>query len=222
MNTQISRFIVGVAIAIVGAALLLDGLNIVATGHLLADWWPLLVIIGGIAMFINDSKNYVWALVVMAIGVFIQLRVLGYYADINIWQVIWPIVLITVGVSIVFGRSTLPRAKVEAGSDDIMAILGGSDQNNSSDNFTSSKITAILGGAKIDLRKATIKKSATIQVFTLMGGVEIVVPRTVVIKNQTNAILGGVEDKSDQDVVKDAPTLTIVGDVIMGGVEIKN
>lgn len=222
MNTQISRLLIGATLAVVGVALLLDGLTIIETGAILKDWWPLLIIVGGVAMLLNDSKDYLWALGVMVAGVFVQLRVLGYYSDVNVWSVLWPMVLIGVGVSVVFGRSVLPQSKVVAGSDDIVALLGGTDQKNVSENFTGSRITAVLGGATIDLRKAVIKKSATIQIFTLMGGVEIVVPRTVIIKNQTNAILGGVENKADQEPAKNAPVLTIVGDVIMGGVEIKN
>lgn len=222
MNTQLSRLLIGAALSIFGVALLLDALTIIDTGSILRIWWPMLIVVGGIAMLISDRKNYLWSLAVVVAGVFIQLRVLGFYEDINLWQVIWPLIIIGVGVSIAMGRSILPQAKVTSGSDDIMAILGGSDQKNMSDDFTGSKVTAILGGAKIDLRKAAIKESATIQVFTLMGGVEIVVPRTVMIKNQTNAILGGIENKTDQDALKNAPVLTIVGDVILGGIEIKN
>lgn len=222
MNTQISRLLIGAAIVIFGTALLLNALTIIDTSSILQTWWPMLLIVGGIAMLVNDSKNYLWSLAIIIVGVFVQLRALGFYEDINLWQVIWPLVIIGAGISIAMGRSILPQSKVEAGSDDIMAFLGGSDQKNISENFTGSRVTAILGGAKVDLRKVTIKKNATIQLFTLMGGVELVVPRNVIVKNQTNAILGGVENKTDQDVVKNAPVLTIIGDVIMGGVEIKN
>lgn len=222
MNNQISRLLTGAIIAILGAALLIDGLNIFDTGSILATWWPLLIVAAGVTIFVNDSKSYIWALVLVLIGVFAQLRELGFYEDVNLWQVAWPVILIVIGVSIVLGRSIMPQTKVDAESDDIMAILGGSDQVNRSDDFTSSRVTAILGGAKIDLRKAMIKKEATIQVLAIMGGIELVVPRNVVVKNQTNAILGGIENKTDQDVAKNAPVLTIVGDVIMGGVEIKN
>ncbi len=222
MKTYISRLIIGAAIVIVGGALLLDGLNIVDTSSVLKNWWPLLIVAAGVAMFINDSKNYIWAFIVMAAGVFVQLRVLGYYSDINVWQVLLPLVLIVVGVSVATGRAVFPQTKVEEGSDDVVAILGGSDHINSSEDFVSSKVTAILGGAKIDIRKATIKKAATVELFTIMGGVEIVVPRGVIVVNKTNSILGGIENKTDQEVTKSSPTLTILGDVIMGGVEIKN
>lgn len=173
-------------------------------------------------MLVNDSRNYLWPLIVIVAGVFAQLRVLGYYSDVNLWQVFWPLVLVGVGVSVAMGRSAIPRKGVKASDDDVVAILGSSDQKNMSDNFTGSKATAILGGAKIDIRKTTIKKSATVEVFVIMGGVELVVPRGVIIRNQTNAILGGVENKTDQEVTKNSPVLTVVGDVVMGGVEIKN
>lgn len=79
-----------------------------------------------------------------------------------------------------------------------------------------------MGGAKLDLRKATIKKEATVEVFALCGGIELVVPREITVRNQTSAILGGVEDKSEREGGKNAPVLYITGDVIMSGVEIKN
>lgn len=221
MNAYISRLIIGIAVLAVGAALLLDALNIVNTSSLLSNWWPSLIILGGVAMLVSDTRNYLWALLVIIVGVATQLRVLG-YADVNPWQVFWPLALIMIGLSIIFRRPTLSRRASETDSDDIVAILGGSDQKNMSDDFSGSKITAILGGTKLDLRKATIKKSATINLFALMGGVELVVPRGVIVKNRTNAILGGIENKTDQDITKDSPTLTITGDVILGGVEIKN
>lgn len=205
-----------------GLALLGDALNIFNTSELLATWWPLAIILGGVAMLISDNKNYVWALLVIIAGVFLQLRLLGYYENIDVWQVLWPVILIGVGLSIVLGRSAMPHTRVEPGSDNIVALLGGSEQKNTSGDFTGSKVTSIMGGAKIDLRKATIKKTATLEIFALMGGIEIIVPRNVAIKNQTNVFMGGVENKTDQDIDRNSPTLTFAGDVIMSGVEIKN
>lgn len=222
MKAYIARLIIGAAIIIVGGALFLDGLHIVDTSSILNNWWPLLIVTAGVAMLVSDSKNYIWAFIVMAVGVFVQLRVLGFYSDVNIWQVLVPLVLIIIGVSVATGRAIFPQTRIAESSDDVVAILGGSDHKNLSDDFTASKVTAILGGAKIDLRKATIKKEATIEVLTLMGGIELVVPRSVIIENKTNAILGGVDNKTDQEITKNSPRLVIVGDVIMGGVEIKN
>lgn len=106
--------------------------------------------------------------------------------------------------------------------EDITAILGGSDQRNSSQDFKGSKVSAIMGGVKLDLRKAVIKKEATIEIFTFWGGVELLVPSNVIVKNKSSVILGGIEDKTERDTSKDAPVLYITGDIIMAGVEVKN
>ena len=221
MKAYISRLFVGAAVFSVGAAFLLDTLHVIDTDHFFADYWPLFIILAGIIMLINDVKSYLWAGIVIAFGVITQLRTLE-IIDINPWQIFWPLVLIIIGVSIAFKRPTSLKRNSTTTADDIVAVMGGSDHKSTAPDFTSSRLTAIMGGAKIDLRKAVIKTSATIEVFGLMGGIEIVVPRTVIIKNKTNVILGGVENKTDQEEAKNAPTLTIIGDVIMSGVEIKN
>lgn len=220
MKATITRIVTGLAIIAVGAGFLLDNFNIIEFGKIAGDWWPLAVILTGILIFVNDARSYLWALIVVGAGVLFQLRELG-FADINPWQFFWPVVIIAVGLSIVLRRGPHPQiSKTER--DDLTAILGGTEQKNRSDDFKGSKLTAVMGGAKLDLRKATIKKEASIEVFTFWGGIEIIVPRDVIVRNQTSAILGGIEDKSEQEVGKNAPVLYITGDVIMAGVEIKN
>lgn len=220
MNAQFTRIVTGLIVAAVGVGFLLDSFNIIAFGELASSWWPLLVIAAGIMIFISDPKSYIWALLVTGFGVVFQLQQLE-IVDVNPWQIFWPAVIIAVGISIIFSRA--PGHKVsKAERDDMTAVLGGSEQMNTSADFRGSKQTAVLGGTKLDLRKAKIKKEATIEIFTFWGGVELIVPRDVIVRNQTSVILGGVEDKTDQDTTKDSPVLYIIGDVVMAGVEIKN
>lgn len=221
MDKNITRFVTGIGIIAVGLGLLLGNLNVFNFGDFISTWWPLAIIIAGVLILINDSKNYIWALIVLVFGIALQLRELD-IVTVSPWQFFWPLVIIAVGVSILVNRSGARQLVSREERDDIRAILGASEQKNQSTDFKGSKITAILGGVELDLRKAVIKHDATIEVFSLMGGVEIKIPRNVVVKNQTSAILGGVEDGTDQDLSKSAPTLYITGDVILAGVEIKS
>lgn len=221
MKAQLSRIILGLVIIGVGTGFLLDTLGVFNFGDIAATWWPLAVILVGILIFINDAKNYLWALLVVGIGVLWQLKALD-VVDINPWQLFWPAVIIVVGLSILFNRSATRLRVSKSERDDVTAIMGGSDQRNSSPDFKASKVTAVMGGVKLDLRKAVIKKEATVEVFSFWGGVELIVPRDITVKNQTSVILGGVEDKSEREGGKDAPVLYVIGDVIMAGVEIKN
>jgi hypothetical protein len=60
---------------------------------------------------------------------------------------------------------------------------------------------------------------AIVNVFAVMGGHEIRVPR-VDDRSDVLPVMGGVEDKTRGD--DDGPTLFVRGFVMMGGVEIKN
>lgn len=221
MNKNITRFVTGIGIIVVGFGLLLGNLNVFNFGDFISTWWPLAIVLAGVLILVNDAKSYIWALIVIAFGVVLQLRELD-IVSVNPWQLIWPLVIVAVGVSILVNRSGSRQLVSKEHRDDIRAILGGSQQKNRSEDFKGSKLTAILGGVELDLRKAVIKNDATVEVFSLMGGIEIKVPRNVIVKNQTSAILGGVEDSTDQELSKTSPTLYITGEVILAGVEIKS
>lgn len=211
----------GLAIVSVGVGFLLGNLGILNFNELAGTWWPLAVILGGVLIFISDPKSYLWALLVLGLGVLWQLQKLG-ITDVNPWQLFWPAVIILVGFSILMNRSAARLRVSKTEREDVTAILGGSDQRNGSQDFKGSKVSAIMGGVKLDLRKAVIKKEATIEIFTFWGGVELLVPSNVIVKNKSSVILGGIEDKTERDTAKDAPVLYITGDIIMAGVEVKN
>lgn len=222
-----SRIITGLLVLAVGVGLLLSNLNVLNFGDIVRDWWPTIIIVSGIIIFLSDMKNYLWALIVTAFGVATQLHILD-LIPVNAWQLVWPIIIIVIGISILVNRAVFAgagnsAAKVsKADREDVTAILSGTDQKNHSTDFKGAKITAIMGGAQVDLRKAVIKKEATIEIFSLMGGVELIVSEDVMVKCSTSNILGGIENKASAPSSKDAPVLHVIGDVIMAGVEIKN
>lgn len=218
---SLTRSITGLLIVAVGLSFLLTNLNVLPFSVAIGDWWPMFVIVGGILILLNDRKNYLWALLVIALGVVFQLNQLN-IIDVNPWQLFWPAVIIIVGVSIMTSHK-VPRKNIEASErEDVTAVLSGSETKVQSKDFKASRVTAVCGGVTLDLREATIKKEATIDLFSLWGGIEIYVPKNVIVKNNTSVILGGVENNTAADTDRDAPVLHVVGDVVMAGVEIKN
>ena len=221
MKQHIGRIGVGLAFIAGGALLLLNNFNALNVGDMLSSWWPVIIMLASIIMLINDRSSYMWAGLVFAVGALLQLRELD-IVSFTPWQVIWPLVIMFVGVSILVNLSK-PHGKVRSGSQDsITAILGGNEKRNTSDDFQGANITALLGGAKLDIGRATIKKEARINILGFWGGIEIVVPRGVIVRNETSAILGGVEDTTEKAAGKNAPVLYITGDVIMAGADIKH
>lgn len=220
MKTSYTRIFAGLGVVLLGGLLLLDSLNINGFDNVISTWWPLFVIGAGVLVFLNDVRSYLWALLIVGFGVIYQLKNLG-IVDFNPWQIFWPAVIIVVGLSIIFRHSGGREKLTKQESDDVSAILGGIDHVNKADDYKGGKVTAVLGGVKIDLRKAVIKNEATLDVFALMGGVELIVPENVVVKSKAAVIMGGIENKAQVAAGKNAPTLYITGDIIMAGVEVK-
>ncbi len=218
---SLTRTIIGLLIVAVGASFLLTNLDILPFDVGIAQWWPLFIVAGGVVMLLSDVRNYLWALLVIGLGVLFQLKQFG-IVDVNPWQLFWPAIIIVLGVSVMTSRGS-SRGKIAASDrEDVMAILSGSEARVESKDFKGSRVTSICGGAMIDLRKAVIKKEATIDVFAFWGGIEIIVPEHVMVKNNTSAIMGGVEQQAGGDAVKEgSPILYITGDVVMSGVEVK-
>ena len=218
---SLTRTIIGLLIVAVGASFLLTNLNILPFDVGIAQWWPLFIVAGGVVMLLSDVRNYLWAMLVIGLGVLFQLKQFG-IVDVNPWQLFWPAIIIVLGVSVMTSRGS-SRGKIAASDrEDVMAILSGSEVRVESKDFKGSRVTSICGGAMIDLRKAVIKKEATIDVFAFWGGIEIIVPEHVMVKNNTSVIMGGVEQQAGGDAVKEGgPILYVTGDVVMSGVEIK-
>jgi predicted membrane protein len=101
------------------------------------------------------------------------------------------------------------------------AFFSGVDQQNRSSDFRSSEASAFMGDVKLDFRDAgMVGTEATINVSAVMGGVEIRVPRSWTVINHVTPIMGGVADHTRFG--DGSKRLVIEGNVIMGGLEIKN
>lgn len=216
-SSSLSQVTTGAAIIGVGALLLLDTLRI--TDGALGTWWPLFLIAMGVIALINDRSSYLWALVLMFAGVLFQLRMLDIIA-LNPWEFFWPVVIILAGVSVITNHYASKKVSTEA-REDLSAIFSGVDHVSAAEDYEGGNVTAIFGGVKLDMRKAVIKKEATLNVVAFCGGVELVVPEGVIVKTRASCIMGGIENKHPATVAKNAPVLYIGGTLVMGGVEVK-
>jgi predicted membrane protein len=220
MNQTIIRIVTGLFVILLGVGALLDAMNVFHFWEHLGNWWPLLMIAGGILLFLANYRQYIGALALILIGIVLQLNTLE-IISVNIWSLLWPVIIIAVGLSIVFNHAAKNRKSIHTQDlDAVSAVFGGNDSINKSKDYKGGKVTAVFGGVTIDLRDAVIKKEATIEVLTICGGVELKVPKGWTVKHSVFPILGGVENKVHSDDPK-APVLYITGTLALGGVEIK-
>ncbi len=216
METNVRRLLLGAIFILLGAAFLLDNLNIweFQIPHYLFRWEMILVLIGILNLF---SGRYAASVVLFGVAAF--LWVLRDY-DISFWD-LWPVILIIIGLGFIFRQSR--NRPIGRDSFDDMAIFGGNEKVVTSHNFKGGKATSIFGGSVIDLRKCQLGENPVIDVFTMFGGCEIKVPEDWEVRVDVMTILGGFEDKRRGAVaIDDSKTLIVKGFTMFGGGEIKN
>ena len=216
------RIITGIIITAIGVGALLGALNVIPFWDWFRGWWPLLVVVGGVFMLLGDlHRNWLWGTLLIVIGGLLLLKQQG-VIDFNIFSLIFPLVIIGAGLSVLIHSQG--RARVQSNSkdaDDISVIFSGSETKNKSKSYKGGRVTAVFGGSVIDLRDAKLTSEATIDMFVFCGGVEIKVPRDWKVVSKVAPIAGGVENKSEGSDDAKAPVLVLTGTVALGGVEIK-
>lgn len=81
---------------------------------------------------------------------------------------------------------------------------------------------AVMGGVELDLRHARFSEPVvTIQAFTLMGRVSIIVPDDIELDVSGFAFMGGFDHPAAAPAAPGAPVLRVIGFALMGGVDIK-
>ncbi len=122
--------------------------------------------------------------------------------------------------------SGLNRSTAEPVKINMLRLLDGGKFATRSSNVTGGNATAILGGVEIDIREAESQNNTIeIEVISIVGGVEIQVPRHFTVSSRILPILAGVSNSTTYLADKvGAPEkhLIISGVAIMGGVEITN
>jgi predicted membrane protein len=230
------RLLVGLAIALFGVVLVLDRLNLAVAGQVL-QFWPAVIIAVGALLFTQSRQVGGGAngAILMIIGSWLLLNSLG-IVRVRFWELFWPMVLIGIGLVLVM-QTLRGRARDAAGIDaddtlNIFAVLSGVKRTSTSARFRGGEVTAFMGGSHIDLRQATIPRGeeATLDIFAMMGGCEIIVPPSWTVSTPIIPVMGGVEDKRMLTApvsVETAggaapPRLVLRGLLMMGGIVIRS
>jgi hypothetical protein len=225
-NNPTAQVIVGLGVIAVGLLFLLDNMGWLDL-DLGVQLWPVILIVAGVLKLTqarSTSGNIVGGILVL-FGALMLLKSLGllYFG----WNVLLPLAMIGAGLAVVF-RSALPKSSrapnLKGTGDDCIngtAILGGYKRRVTSQNFAGGEISVLMGGCEIDLRDASFTGEAVLNVFSMMGGVEIKVPVDWTVQLEGVPILGGFEENTmrPQDGSK---RLIVRGYAIMGGLEIRN
>jgi len=222
------RIVLGLGIILIGVLFLLGNMDIIDS-HDYVRFWPVILVIVGIAYLIQcqHGPGLFWGIILTFIGTAMLLDRL-YFINFNLWNY-WPLILVGAGIMMILRASSSRRRTEfsEAETSDAnsfikaVAIMGGFKRMNNSQDFKGGELTAVMGGFELDLRDASIKGEAIIDIFTLMGGMSMRVPEDWLVIFDVTPFMGGYDDKT-RPPKENTKRLIIRGTTIMGGIEIKN
>lgn len=222
VGTMVMRvWIAGLLIAL-GGLWLLDSLEVLDAGPVLARWWPLAVVALGVLAILAERRLSLGPVIVTLVGVVLQVDRLT-DASLAVW--LWPVLAIAVGAWLLLtALRRRPRDASTSESGTTVALLGGSETRSRSQHFEHADVAAVLGGATLDLREARVVPGARVDAFALFGGVEVIVPDDMRVTLHGLPLFGGLDDKTSGNgtLTDDAPVLDVRATALFGGVEVKN
>jgi hypothetical protein len=110
----------------------------------------------------------------------------------------------------------------QPGSTAAIAIMGGFERKGDWVVPREMSCVAFMGGGELDMREARFEEQTVkINIFAMMGGVEITVPDDANVRVQGVGIMGAFDHSASGDGQPGGPTIVVTGLAFMGGVEIK-
>ncbi len=231
---QMKKYILGVIIIGAGFLLLLSNFDYLPyyLRHILFSWQMLLIGIGIVSLFSSESRTPGTILILIG-GIFILPRIFD--LNFNVMHLLWPVILIAVGVLILTKR--MPRRPWQSrghqlNNQDIgdgyiheENIFSGGKQRVMHQVFRGGHINCVFGGSEVDLTQTTLAEGVSeLEVNTIFGGVTLIVPADWRIQLKMTSIMGGFTDKRSYIKESTDPTkmLIIKGSTIFGGGELKS
>lgn len=211
----------GIVLILVGVIIGLNKLDIISFNIFFDGWWSLFIIIPCLVGLFTD-RDKMGNIIGLLVGV---LLLLGCNDVINfdiVLSLLFPIILVLIGISLLVKNVSGKKMEVEKISDDNSYTSAFSSQKvNIDSKYMGSNINAIFGGVELNLVNAKIDKDIVIEVCAIFGGVDIIVPSDVNVKFNATSIFGGCSDKRKNISKDNKKTIYINGICLFGGVDIK-
>lgn len=186
-------------------------------------WWTLFIIVPCSIGLIQKGYN-TGDFIGLLIGILLLLSTRGILNFSVISSLIFPIILILIGIGIIFNDVFRKKIKknisYKGDTDEHYAIFAVNRQNVSSE-YLGSSVNAIFGSYVLDLQNAVINQDIVIKATAIFGGVTIHLPNGIIVQTSTVPIFGGVSNKARETNEANAHVIHVKSTCMFGGVEIK-
>jgi predicted membrane protein len=218
-----SQVLIGALVVAVGVILLAETTGLYDTSFLFTYIPSLFVLLGLFVLVRSGFRNVFGPLLVVVVAGLWQLTALDVIEGADLVD-FWPLFIVFFGLSLVFAHF---RRRPEGVSDSHVtsfAAFGGSEKRSTSKQFTGADLTAVFGGAELDLRDAAVEDPpAHVSANVLFGGVEVVVPREWNVQLDVIPLFGGAaDDRPRREEEHEGVDLVVSGLVLFGGVSVED
>lgn len=190
-----------------------------------AGWWTLFIIVPCAISMVQNGVQ-LWNTIGLGIGVLLFVSAQGLFNGQLLGDLIFPIIIIAIGLSIMFKDRLSKNAKLiqgisKDGLPEYSAVFGGQDLSFPGEEFKGASLTAVFGSVSLDLRQAIINEDVYVSATAVFGGIDMMVPSNVRVEMTTTPIFGGASNKANKPLGDNPPTIYINSTNIFGGTEIK-
>lgn len=220
-----SSVIMGFFLVLIGAVLCLQIINVDLNFNTKLLWYSILAL-AGVVIMINDRKVTIIPSIMVVIGVWFALKVIG-IITVSLFSLIWPIIIIIVGLNFMLARNLFPKMRtkeqVKEGILEYNGIFGGVEERLNTKDFKGLNANAVFGGVELDLRDVEVKdKEVFIDASAVFAGITIIMPdKYNVVIGESVGIFGGNDNKFKGQYDEKKSTIYINCRAIFGGIEIK-
>lgn len=219
-GNKMGKYLFGILVILLGVYFLLDNLGYdIMLDNIIKTYWPVLLIALGVKEFFKGLINFVggmkkrhwttgslfWGLITIIIGVIFLGNNLEWF-DFGIrdaWNIIWPIIIIFIGLNIIFGGRGIKDKRIffEVDTDKKFVKLNKRKLWFGESNYGIGMPWTLddlnlwhgIGETNLDLTTAIIpEREVFIDITGLIGEVTVMVPQDLAIKVNVDVRLGDV------------------------------
>jgi hypothetical protein len=180
---NLPNLVFGLSLIFVGGALALDRMHLVDAIRILR-FWPIGLVLFGASLVVQTFRPDPEGPVAPEVD-----------RGFHVGHVIGIVLIGLLVTQTIRGRETTRTDTGESVS--LVAVLGEDHRVSSATRFRGGQMTSVMGGCTLDLRAAMLApgEEATLDVFTLMGGLTLRVPDGWTVDVRAVPVMGGVRDQ---------------------------
>ena len=220
------NYLIGLVLIILGIIYALYTFDIIKVNIFFKGWWTLIIIIPSLIGLVNDEDK-IPNIAGLVIGILLLLASNKIITYKNVIQLIVPLILVTIGISLILKESLNNNIKKEIreinnqNQKEYYSTFETKKIEADENNIQNSNLNAIFGELIYDLSNITIKNDILITVTSIFGKTTIITPENTNLKIAITPIFGGITNKRKKDKKENEKTIYINGLSMFGSVEIK-